>query len=193
VKLLYSLGLGALVAALLSRLHRARVSINNGIMAGPGDVRYRITPTDLLWTKRMLAGEVGESPPERSAAACLWAMTNYHMLVIGPRGARPKFSTFTELLRAYSQPINSAWDSASDSKCQAYPSSCTPERLARRARITRMTLFSSVIERVVSEWYAGRLANPVPGLTDWHARHWEGATVEVGGNWFGVGSTRRLA
>jgi hypothetical protein len=164
-----------------------------GVLHGPGGVSYRITPTDVLWLKRMVEGEAGGSPSRQSVAALLWAMANYHMLVIGPRGARPKFTTLTGLLRAYSQPLSSAWDQLSDPKCQQHPDHCTPSHLARRARIQRLTTFSPAIEGPVAEFLAGRLDNPVPGLVDWRAGNWDGCRTNVAGNCFGVSPSRRLA
>jgi hypothetical protein len=170
-----------------------RVSVQNGTLYGPGGISYFITPTDRLWLKRMVVGEAGDSPSRESVAAVLWGMANYHMLVIGPRGARPKFSTLTGLLRAYSQPINPIWASPSSSKCQEYPGSCTPAHIARRARVTRQTNFSWAVEAPLADFLAGRLANPVPGLVDWRAGNWSGCQVNVAGNCFGVSPGRNLA
>ncbi len=185
-------GLGAYLLSSLSS-SPGRVSITGGTLRGPEGLSYFITPTDRLWLKRMVVGEAGDSPSQRSAAAALWGMANYHMLVIGPRGARPKFSTLTGLLRAYSQPINPIWDSPSDAKCQAYPGSCTPAHIARRARVTSQTSFSSAVESAVSGFLAGRLPNPVPGLVDWRAGNWSGCQVNIEGNCFGVSPGRNLA
>jgi hypothetical protein len=172
---------------------QGRVSIAGGTLRGPGGVSYSITPTDRLWLKRMVVGESGDFPSRQSAGAALWAMANYHMLVEGPGGTRPKFSTLTGLLRAYSQPINPLWASVGTTKCQQHPGSCTPAHIARRARVTGQTTFSSAIEGAVSDFLAGRLPNPVPGLVDWRAGNWSGCQVNIEGNCFGVSPGRRLA
>jgi hypothetical protein len=170
-----------------------RVRVAGGVLYGPGGVSYRITPTDVLWLKRMIVGEGGDRPSRRSVAALLWAMANYHMLVEGPRGARPRFSTLTALLRAYSQPLNPLWSSATTSKCQAYPHLCTSTHLARRARIQRQSSFTEDVEVPLDDFLAGRLDNPVPGLVDWRAGSWSGCRVNVEGNCFGVSPGRNLA
>ena len=45
---------------------------------------------------------------------------------------------------------------------------------------------------IVGAFRRGGLQNPVPGTVDFAAYRFPGATTNIGGNWFGVGTSRRL-
>jgi len=171
-----------------------RVYVSGGRLLGPGSTAVSLTPTDKLWLGRAVLGETGGTD-RRANAAVIWALAQNLMLIIGSRDSRPRFSSFTALIRAYAQPVNPSWAVAGEGKCILHPGSCTPARIARRAA-TASTLYADLpaaTRETVGAFFNGTLANPVPGATDWHASHFEGATVQVGGNWFGVSPRRRLA
>jgi hypothetical protein len=173
---------------------RGRTYTVNGVLHGPEDKTYRLTDNDLLWLARALVGEVGASgwsdrDKQRGGAAVIWALAQNFMLVIGAGNRRPRFSTFTNIVRAYCQPVNPAWMDPNGAKCQSHPDACTPARLNRRRQISSMS-WNSIppeVRDLVTQFKQGSLDNPVIGMTDWHARTWNGALVEIAGNHFGVG------
>ena len=172
----------------------ARVRVEGGRLYGPGVTPYRITSSDRLWLGRMLLGETGGRGGQVGAAV-VWALAQNYMLVIGAGSARPRFSSLSALVQAYAQPVNPQWADPSSSKCRDHPEACTADRIERRQRY-RATSWSAIpaeAREVVDSFIAGTLTNPVPGLTDWHANRWDGARMNVGGNWFGVSPRRRLA
>lgn len=198
-----TVALGATVLALAVRAaaragRDAGVRVRNQTIYGPGGFVYRLSDEDVLWLARAVWGESGERGGTPAAAVC-WAMAQYHALVM-PRGgrARPFFSTFTELLRRYCQPINPIWASMSGSGCQRRPDHCTSRHLDRRAQITNAS-WDQIPRRVretVLRFVQGSVSNPVPGCVDWAARDWGADSqiplINIRGNYFGVGRARRL-
>lgn len=163
------------------------VSISAGGLASGYDRTYQITATDRLWLARALLGEVAESGWESEArriggAAVLWALVQGYLY----RGHR-NYGSLTSFARGYCQPINPRWMVPGVDKCLVQPSACTPDRIARRQRLSAKSWESmpQQVRWLVEAWARGEVPNPVPGLTDWHANHWQGALVEVAGNWFG--------
>ena len=189
-----TLGVLALGGSRLTR--RSSVYVQNRTLYGPGGFQYRLTDNDLLWLARAVWGEAGERP--RGGAAVIWAMAQYHALVLGSGGSRPKFGSLTALLRAYCQPINPRWASTSASGCQDRPSACSAHLLERRARITNVGWgdIPSSVRGLVTQFSQGTLSNPVPGMTDWAAADWSSRSqvrlINISGNRFGVGRDRRL-
>lgn len=186
-------------ASVISGRRRRRVStvyVRNRVLHGPGGFTYQLTDDDLLWLGRAVLGEAGTRT--RGGSAVAWAMAQYHALVLGSGGSRPKHRTLASLLRAYCQPINPMWASADASGCQRNPDACTPQLLARRASITNMSWESlpASVRQLVGSFAQGTLENPVPGATDWAASNWGSRStiplVNIGGNMFGVGRDRRL-
>jgi hypothetical protein len=199
------IGLGAgLVATTLALLAQAAFSgpkrgvfVRGRKIHGPGGFTYRIADSDLLWLARAVWGEAGTN--ERSGAAVIWSMAQYHALVLGRSGRRPKFSSLKNLLRAYCQPINPKWASRGASGCQRRPDHCTERHLRRRRRITTASWeqIPPQVRDLVTRFADGNLGNPVPGMTDWAAYDWShrakgGRLVDIGGNLFGVGKDRRM-
>ncbi len=117
---------------------------------------YQITERDKLWAARMLVGEGGgtQDPP-----AVLWTMTQLLALRHG--------RSFTDLIRAYSQPINPRW--LDDGQfCRpggrnAGTEACSSTRIARRRRIQALSWeqIPAELRQVVERWAAGTLPNPV--------------------------------
>jgi hypothetical protein len=164
------------------------VAIDTSGLASGYDRTYRITATDKLWLGRALAGEVGESGWDSevrriAGAAVLWALIQGYLT----RGHR-NYSTLTSFTRGYCQPVNPRWMTPGVDRCADYPSACTPDRIARRQRLSSLawTSLPQPLRWLVDAWARGEVPNPVPGLTDWHANQWTGATVQIGGNWFGA-------
>lgn len=169
---------------------RGRVYVENRTLYGPVGDPTPLTDEDMLWLGRAIVGETGGRNEEWGAAVA-WALAQNLKLV---RRARP-ITTFTGVTRAYCQPINPKWLDINAEGCRRAPHMCTERHLARRHRYVRMSWddLPPETQRVVQQFQAGTLPNPVSGAVDWHANHFPGATVEIGGNWFGVGRGRRLA
>ena len=165
-----------------------RVYVRSGRLYGPGR-SIALTDLDMLWLARALVGETG-GHDERAMSAVVWALAQNCMLV-----ARPTpFTTLTACVRAYSQPVNADWANPSSAKCLRSPDVCSAARIARRREIQAMSWLQIPAEAkvVVGRFLRGTLDNPVPGAVDFAAYRFPGGTVNVGGNWFGVGASRRL-
>lgn len=94
--------------------------------------KYTLTDGDILWLARALYGEAGDPISRRSASAIAWCLINRY-LMWGSDFWEGK--SFTEFMRAFSQPINPIWTDPNSSKCLGQPKDCTPERIARRRMI----------------------------------------------------------
>jgi hypothetical protein len=190
-------GLAAALAAYLARgqtnkvigtvtggtvVPRGRVYVADGSLYGPGGVSVPLTEEDRLWTGRMIVGETGGNNRE-AAAAVTWAIAQNLMLIVGTGNARPRFSSFTNVLRAYAQPINPRWEDRG-----------TEAQIARRARIRSLSwsALPEATQQAVDDFFAGRLENPVPDMVDFAAYRFPGDQVNIAGNWFGTGTARRL-
>jgi hypothetical protein len=166
---------------------RGRVYVQGGMLHGPVSSPVQLTDTDKLWLARALVGETG-GRDRRAMAAVTWAMAQNLMLV----GANPpRYSTFTGLIRAYSQPVNPRWENEG-----------TAVQIARRRSIRTMTWaqIPSTARQVVDDFWAGTLENPIgtPGaeLVDFAAAgHFTptGPSVDIGGNVFVRNADRRIA
>jgi len=116
--------------------------------------RFALTDADAVWCARMLIGEEGESASLAAYRDVVSCMLQRLVIVGGkPNGARPTWATFTELCRAYSQPINPAWATRGD-----------PTRVARRARITNMAWedIPATARKVALDTLSGRMSLTVP-------------------------------
>lgn len=175
----------------------AGVRIRNRVIYGPGGFVYHITDEDILWLARAIWGESGPRGG-RPGAAVAWAMAQYHALVLSRQGDRPKFSTLTNLLRAYCQPINPIWASMSGRGCQRRPDHCTERHLRRRRQITNASWeqIPAPVRELVMRFVQGDVRNPVPGATDWAAYDWQRRSkvplINISGNKFGIGRDRRI-
>ncbi len=118
---------------------------------------YNLTPEDLLWASRMIYGEGG------NPYAVLWTMASHMALVRG--------SSFTTLIRSYSQPINPIWY-ADGSKCgpggtAVGQPNCSAAKLAKRAMIAQLQPSQMPNEwSIVQQWANGLIPNPVPTATE---------------------------
>lgn len=145
------------------------------------DQSYRFTSGDRLWMGRMVIGEVGDSgwdrpdsveANQRAGAAVLWAVATRHMTM--PSLFRS--GSFTRTMRAFSQPINPIWASPGacvDGRgcCGDVFGACSPRKLQRRFVIrTKPWLgLPSAVRRLVDEFVAGRVQNPIPGYNNFAA------------------------
>lgn len=183
-----ALGLYGVYRALGGSAMGQRVYVRSGRLYGPSR-SVPITDADLLWLARALVGETG-GEDETAAAAVAWAIAQNCMLVSRPA----PFATLTAAVRAYSIPTSTDYLDPTSAKCQRNPTACTPARIARRREIQAMgwTEIPAATKNVVGRFLRGTLPNPVPGAVDFAAYRFAGATVQIGGNWFGVGASRRL-
>lgn len=148
---------------------------------GPKRV-YALTEEDKLWLARAIAGECGESPKSLDGPACVcWAMI--HRFLLSP--AQGNWSTLTELLRAFCQPINPKW--ARGGAICANPSTkeakyCIEKLYQRRARITALHWgeINQGIRDTVTAFAAGSLflPNRVLELEHWRLSNWAGYRVK---------------
>ena len=159
---------------------RGRVYVQGGALHGPVGDPIPLTNADKLWLARAIVGESGGTN-RRAAAAVTWAMAQNLMLV---GSSPPRMSTFTGIIRAYSQPVNPIWENRG-----------TAAQQARRARI-RTLGWSSIPQTtrsVVDDFWAGTLENPVPEMVDFAAFDFPGSLVNIEGNIFGIPPNRRIA
>lgn len=158
---------------------------------------YKLTAADKLWAARMVQGE----GPVEDAPAVLWTMTQ----LFAPAGQRLKYGradryrSFTDLIRAYSQPINPGW-AAGGRFCSpggrgAGTDACSSSRLQRRAQVSSMRWNQIDADKraVVTAWFEGKLPNPVPSAIEFAApnvsrsfldRHPGWTRFALGHNWF---------
>lgn len=151
---------------------------------------YTLTSEDKLWAARMVEFEGGESPD-----GVLWSMTQRMALP----NIRRRYGTFTDLIRAYSQPINPKWmrDGEFCRPGGQYHNqdNCSERWLSRRDRsnIIPWTEIDPAARAVTERWYRGALANPVPRAVEFAApsvsegflsRNPGSSVVLRAGNWF---------
>lgn len=121
-----------------------------------GDGRsYQITDDDLLWLARSVHCEGGDP------AATMWTYA-WRLIVKQWPG------TLAELVRAHSQPVNPAWDEATDPLCQRWPERCSAASLARRAQCAnaRWEDLPAELRQKVLTWARAGVINPAPRATD---------------------------
>ena len=191
---LYWIGTAVFFAAAVGRFKakKNRVYVKGWFLCGPGKTRYRLTQEDKLWLGRAVYGESGSH--SQGIDAVIWALAQNFMLVKNGDGRRPRFATFTHLIRAYSQPVNRDWADPNSEKCQRHPAACTQSRLDRRKRIQSMDWpdLPFAVRRKVAEFFSGNLLNPVPGMVDFAAYKFKGDKVNIAGNWFGTQPWRNI-
>lgn len=144
--------------------------------------RYTLTMRDVEWLAKAL---YQESNTEKSRIACAYAMIQRFM-----RWPGGKWSSFTDFLRAFSQPINPIWADPTTAKCMQYPELCTSEAVARRRKIQNWTWeeIPRDLQEIAVTFASGKYANPVPNSVNFSSK----ARVEklgkkgvtIGGNTF---------
>ena len=143
-----------------------------------------IRDSDLIWMGRMLVGEGGYKVKEDEASALLWAMANRYLL----HPKQENWGSFSALLKAFAQPINTKWDGIPDNQpgidsCNGgkYEGTdhCSPSRLRRRQKM--VTLAWEDIPLRIRQW-VGKFQNGVlfppdelarlrkPRIANWGAR-----------------------
>lgn len=131
---------------------------------------YQITHEDVLTAAKMCWGESRGNPDDM--AAVLWSMTQ----LFSPWGQAQKFGTrfssFTQLITAYSQPINPIWRRDGRNCRPGGPSAgtdnCSERRLEKRQRHHEASWedISETARRVTLQWAHGQLPNRVPRATE---------------------------
>jgi len=91
---------------------------------------YTLTDEDILWLAKSLWGENGDNVTREEASAVAWTMW-YRFI----RWPGHKWASFTELVRAFSQPTNPIWLDPQGAKCQQYPQYCKDSHISRRRKI----------------------------------------------------------
>lgn len=152
-----------------------------GTLVLPSGELVPLTVSDVLWTARMLDGEVSEGEgrvDERAAVLWTMAQRRYWGTADGthPTPSALAGQRWTSTLEAFSQPINPRW-AAGGEFCGpggrfVGTSSCSAEALARRARVTakRWDQLTEASRSVALAFAAGSLPNPIPGAINWAAR-----------------------
>lgn len=115
-----------------------------------------VTDEDALWLGRAMEGEAGSNALEAHACAS----------VLLRRWAQRGGASFTEHIRAFSQPVNPRWAAGGDLALRN-PSSATAAQLERRARVTALgwLQLSASARDAVAAVLGGRLL--LPGAIDW--------------------------
>lgn len=160
-----------------------------------GTQPYQVTPYDMLQLGRAVVGEVTESTvawanpaTQLAGAAVLHALVNNYMRVPAKRQIYASLGDFTD---AYCQPLSAEWADPTSARCLERPDRCTPEVIARRARIGSMS-WSELplpVQALVQSFVRGCSLNPIGGRTDWAAASAGYAPADarnVGGNVFGT-------
>jgi hypothetical protein len=124
-----------------------------------GSYAYQITPTDVLWLARSVHKEGG------SNAATIWTY-------LQRQAASRRSSSLASLILAHSQPVNPLWRRDGE-KCRpggpyAGQDNCSPRLLDERdANAVRpWEAIPEEVRAAVVAAVTARLANPVPGATD---------------------------
>jgi hypothetical protein len=171
-----------------------RVTVRNSTIYGPG-ASIPITDADALWLGRAITGEVSPRRDQRARAAVAWALAQ-NLMLVGRRSASspPRYGDFTRMVRKYCQPVNPDWASLDAPGCRRSPRNCGRRQIERRAVYRNLTWeeLTPDVRQVVEQFRAGTLANPVPGLVDWHASSYDGSVERIGGNHFGILRGRRV-
>jgi hypothetical protein len=143
---------------------------------------YSLTEEDKLWLARAIAGETGETPRGlEGPASVAWAMINRFLL----SPAQSNWPRFTDLLRAFCQPINPKW-ALGGSKCpDASPDKADPcysGKLARREHIASLTWaeIHADIRSLVESFAAGQVFLPdkVLEMPHWRLSNWAAFHVD---------------
>lgn len=147
-----------------------------------------------LWMARMCVGEGGKKCSREKAAGMLWAlMHRWHLW-----DRKQRYSTYLELMRAFSQPINPRWRAGGD-LAERWKGSifASPARLLRRSRISSLKWqkIAPHIRQAVTDFQNGVLFPPGVLTTILRARitNWASLKktpkkfpwgVDIDGDWF---------
>jgi hypothetical protein len=141
-----------------------------GVIVFKDGTKYQLTLDDVLWSARMIEGEVGMTGDEIHANWVIWTVAQRKYYLDRYRGAE-----FKDLIRGFSQPVNPIWQEGGSRCPHPVPgnssNSCSPERLARRKEISSRPWGSirDLARSVAMRFASAQLANPVPGVVDFAA------------------------
>jgi hypothetical protein len=112
--------------------------------------RYRVTDTDRLWLLRAVQAESNKAADRR------WvAQTLINRFVYLKAQGSTAYPTLTQFVRAYAQPINPLWESASTTKCRNNPRYCTEAMLEKRRVARNRTQFDNSTVEAVDDALSG--------------------------------------
>lgn len=139
------------------------MTLNPATFVGPAGTLV-LSSSDQLWAARGVLGEGGINPSDEVMAAYLWAIAR-RCLVASKR------TSYGVMWQNFSQPINPKW-AADGEFCRVggkYENhdACSPDRLARRKRISSMP-WDQIPERIrvaVERFARGELAKPLTELS----------------------------
>lgn len=127
---------------------------------------------DFIWVCRMVVGERSSRIHHDTTeiAAMLWAMVNRYLLHPGlpkwlafAKKHKIEGSSFTQMIRLFSQPINPRWSIGGDlaRKYRNHPAG-SKARLKRRARIQALQInkIPKKVREDVAKFFRGELAPP---------------------------------
>lgn len=126
-----------------------------------------ITPEDVLWMARMVYGEANGFGRYHYTLILFTAFQRQAFL-----GGRPSREwSLIQFMRAFSQPINPAFNDPQTRQCQRFSRSCTPSKIARRLRVQNMTWkqVPSEIRQTVIDFVQGNIPSPAPQSIDFAA------------------------
>lgn len=147
--------------------------------------RWSFHDDDKIWMGRMILGECGEDAI--GGDAVLWSVASRWV-------TKPVFQdkTFTQVIRAFSQPVNPLWADPNSGRCLERPAACSDAAIRRRQAITNTSwaALPSNIRQLVQDFVGGRTRNPISGYNNFAAAgsssftNTELTPVTVGGNTF---------
>jgi len=132
------------------------------IYRGP-DRGYSLTYNDVLWLARGFVGEAGEAKGACSKDEARWLFWTWMNRFLLMPAAKWNNWDFWELVYWHSQALSPKWDDPTDEGCLAHPSHCTPNKIARRARIrskTQAQLEAAGVWQFALDAQAGKLSRP---------------------------------
>lgn len=128
---------------------------------GPTGKTFQLSDSDTEWLARSIRGECGSTPTRDEAAAVCWALMNRFMLVRGFES----WHSFTDLVRAFSQPVNPKWFADGEfctagGKYAGRPE-CDSKKTAWRYQLSHTPISSlGASAKFAREFQAGTLAPP---------------------------------
>lgn len=147
-----------------------------------GSRTYTPDDRDVFWLAKSL---YRESTSEAGRVAAAWCMMQRFLRWPGGRWA-----TWTDMMRAFSKPINPIWADPDSAKCQKFKADCTPELIALRQKIQgwQWEDIPWTARKVALEFSQGRWGSPVPSAVDFASKtsvsNQGKIGVTIGGNTF---------
>lgn len=148
---------------------------------------YCLNDTDVIWLARALWGECGSNAePDEYMAVAFCMMQRY----LRWPTRNPRWPTFWQMMRRFSQPINPIWIRPSEKRRKRYPEACSRKRLRRRKKISTRDwrMIPALPKRAALTFACGFAASPVPFAVDfgadWLVKRQGKQGVNIGDNVF---------